>query len=69
MAISCVDCACAYRLVHHYDMDDMIYNHISARIPGTEEFLLNPFGLTYDEIAVRFPKDLADRDLDRPTDC
>jgi ribulose-5-phosphate 4-epimerase/fuculose-1-phosphate aldolase len=28
----------------------MIYNHISARIPGTEEFLLNPFGLTYDEI-------------------
>ena len=45
-----VDCACAYRLVHHYDMDDMIYNHISARIPGTEEFLLNPFGLTYDEI-------------------
>jgi ribulose-5-phosphate 4-epimerase/fuculose-1-phosphate aldolase len=45
-----VDCACAYRLVHHYDMDDMVYNHISARIPGTEEFLLNPFGLTYDEI-------------------
>ncbi len=45
-----VDCACAYRLVHHYDMDDMIYNHISARIPGTEAFLLNPFGLTYDEI-------------------
>ena len=45
-----VDCACAYRLVHHFGMDDIIYNHISARIPGTEEFLLNPFGLTYDEI-------------------
>lgn len=45
-----VDCACAYRLVHHFGMDDLIYNHISARIPGTEEFLLNPFGLTYDEI-------------------
>ena len=45
-----VDCACAYRLVHHYGMADMIYNHISARVPGTEEFLLNPFGLTYDEI-------------------
>ena len=43
-----VDCACAYRLVRHYGMDDMIYNHISARIPGTEEFLLNPMGLTYD---------------------
>src|SRR5688572_6072419 len=45
-----VDCACAYRLVKHFGMDDLIYNHISARIPGTEEFLLNPMGLTYDEI-------------------
>ena len=46
-----IDCACAYRLVHHYGMDDIIYNHISAKIPGTETFLLNPFGLTYDEIS------------------
>jgi ribulose-5-phosphate 4-epimerase/fuculose-1-phosphate aldolase len=38
------------RLVRHFGMDDLIYNHISARIPGTEEFLLNPMGLTYDEI-------------------
>ena len=45
-----VDCACAYRLVRHFGMDDMIYNHISARIRDTEEFLLNPFGLTYDEM-------------------
>ena len=45
-----VDCACAYRLVKHFGMDDLIYNHISAKIPGTEEFLLNPFGLMYDEI-------------------
>jgi ribulose-5-phosphate 4-epimerase/fuculose-1-phosphate aldolase len=45
-----VDCACAYRLVRHFGMDDLIYNHISARIPGTEEFLLNPMGLMYDEI-------------------
>lgn len=45
-----VDCACAYRLVRHFGMDDLIYNHISARIPGTEEFLLNPMGLTYEEI-------------------
>ncbi len=45
-----VDCACAYRLVRHYDMHDLIYNHISARIPGTEHFLLNPFGLLYEEI-------------------
>ena len=45
-----VDCACAYRLVRHFAMDDLIYNHISARIHGTEEFLLNPFGLMYEEI-------------------
>ena len=45
-----VDCACAYRLVAHYGMDDLIYNHISARIPGAEEYLLNPFGLMYEEI-------------------
>lgn len=45
-----VDCACAYRLVRHFGMDDLIYNHISARIPESEEFLLNPMGLMYDEI-------------------
>ena len=45
-----VDCACAYRLVRIFGMDDLIYNHISAKIPGTEEFLLNPFGLMYDEM-------------------
>ena len=45
-----VDCACAYRLVRHFGMDDLIYNHISARIADTEEFLLNPFGLMYDEM-------------------
>ena len=45
-----VDCACAYRLVRIFSMDDLVYNHISARIPGTEDFLLNPMGLMYDEI-------------------
>jgi ribulose-5-phosphate 4-epimerase/fuculose-1-phosphate aldolase len=45
-----VDCACAYRLVRHFGMDDLVYNHISARIAGTETFLLNPFGLLYEEI-------------------
>ena len=45
-----VDCACAYRLVRYFDMHDLVYNHISARIPGTEAFLLNPFGLMYEEI-------------------
>ncbi len=43
-----VDCACAYRLVRIFRMDDIVYNHISVRIPGTEEFLLNAMGLMYD---------------------
>jgi len=45
-----VDCACAYRLVRHFGMDDLVYNHISVRIPGTNEYLLNAMGLMYDEI-------------------
>jgi ribulose-5-phosphate 4-epimerase/fuculose-1-phosphate aldolase len=45
-----VDCACAYRLVRIFRMDDIVYNHISVHIPGTEAYLLNPMGLMYDEI-------------------
>ena len=46
-----VDLAAFYRLVAHFGMDDLIYNHISARVPGpAEHFLLNPFGLMYDEV-------------------
>lgn len=46
-----VDLAAAYRLVAHYGMDDLIYNHISARVPGNEDhFLLNPYGLAYEEM-------------------
>ena len=45
-----VDCACAYRLVRLFRMDDLVYNHISVRIPGTDEYLLNAMGLMYDEI-------------------
>jgi hypothetical protein len=45
-----VDCACAYRLVKHYGMDDLVYNHISVRVPGTDHYLLNAMGLMYDEI-------------------
>src|SRR4051794_29823597 len=43
-----VDLACAYRLVAHHGWTWMVYNHISARVPGHEhQFLLNPFGLHY----------------------
>src|SRR5260370_2493737 len=46
-----VDLAACYRLVHHYGMDDLVYNHISARVPGAEGyFLINAYGMTYDEI-------------------
>ncbi len=46
-----VDLAACYRLVAHYGWDDLIFTHISARIPGTDShFLINPFGLMFEEI-------------------
>ncbi|MEM9103987.1 MAG: class II aldolase/adducin family protein [Pseudomonadota bacterium] len=46
-----VQLAAAYRLVYHFGWDDLVYTHISARIPNTDHhFLLNPLGLTFDEI-------------------
>ncbi|MBD5653640.1 MAG: class II aldolase/adducin family protein [Candidatus Eremiobacteraeota bacterium] len=46
-----VDLAACYRLVAHFGWDDMIFTHISARVPGPEHhFLINPYGLTFDEI-------------------
>jgi ribulose-5-phosphate 4-epimerase/fuculose-1-phosphate aldolase len=43
--------AAVYRLIAHFRMTDLIYNHISVRLPGPEHrFLLNPFGLLYEEI-------------------
>jgi ribulose-5-phosphate 4-epimerase/fuculose-1-phosphate aldolase len=46
-----VDLAACYRLVDHYGMSDLIYNHITARVPGPEHHLLiNLYGLLYKEI-------------------
>ena len=45
-----VDLAAAYQLTDLYGWTDMAGTHISARIPGTDEFLLNPFGLFFEEI-------------------
>jgi ribulose-5-phosphate 4-epimerase/fuculose-1-phosphate aldolase len=46
-----LDLAACYRLVDAYDMTDLIYNHITARIPGTPDHLLiNLYGLLYREI-------------------
>src|SRR4029453_3867446 len=40
-----------YRLVAKLGLDDLIYNHISMRLPGHEDqFLLNPYGLLFEEI-------------------
>ena len=45
------DLACAYRLFDHLGWHEMIYNHITVRVPGTEDqFLINPFGLMYREV-------------------
>jgi ribulose-5-phosphate 4-epimerase/fuculose-1-phosphate aldolase len=46
-----VDLAAAYRLVHRFGWEDLVFTHISARVPGAEEhFLINPYGLFFDEI-------------------
>ena len=42
--------AACYRLMVHYRMTDMVYTHISARIPGTEQILINAFGLMFEEV-------------------
>jgi ribulose-5-phosphate 4-epimerase/fuculose-1-phosphate aldolase len=45
-----VDLAACYRLIDQYAMSDLIYNHITARIPGTDHLLINLYGLLYKEI-------------------
>jgi ribulose-5-phosphate 4-epimerase/fuculose-1-phosphate aldolase len=46
-----VNLAACYRLAAHYRMTDLIYTHISARVPGPDHhFLINAFGLLWDEI-------------------
>src|SRR6476646_1923868 len=46
-----VDLACAYRMVAHYGWDDLIFTHLSARVPGDEHhFLLNPYNLMFEEV-------------------
>ena len=43
--------AAVYRLVAHFGWDDLIFTHLSARVPGGDHhFLINPYGMTFDEI-------------------
>jgi ribulose-5-phosphate 4-epimerase/fuculose-1-phosphate aldolase len=47
-----VNLAAAYRLVAHFGWDDLVFTHISARVPGPEHhFLINPYGMLFDEIS------------------
>src|SRR5712675_119557 len=45
-----VDLAAAYQLGALYKWTDLIYTHFSARVPGSEDFLINAYGLMFDEI-------------------
>ncbi|WP_420600807.1 class II aldolase/adducin family protein [Neptuniibacter sp.] len=45
-----VDLAACYRLVEDQGWGDLIYTHISAKVPGTEHYLVNAFGLSFDEV-------------------
>ena len=46
-----VQLAGAYRVAHELGWSELIYTHISARVPGPEHhFLINPYGLRFDEV-------------------
>jgi len=46
-----LELAACYRLAAHYRFTDLIYTHITARVPGEEgHFLINPYGLRWEEI-------------------
>lgn len=57
-----VDLAAAYRVAWHFGWTDLIYNHITAKLPGADgRFLINPLGLMYDEVTA---SNLVEIDLD-----
>jgi ribulose-5-phosphate 4-epimerase/fuculose-1-phosphate aldolase len=64
-----VDLAAAYRLTAMFGWDDLVATHISVRVPGENAFLINPFGMFFEEVR---PRDLVKVDLDgnllEPTD-
>lgn len=45
-----IDLAACYRLVENLGWGDLIYTHISAKVPSTDHYLVNAFGLTFDEV-------------------
>ena len=67
-----IDLAAAYRLVAHHGWDDLIFTHISARVPDSDHhFLVNPYGMLFEEITASslVKVDLAgEKILDSPFD-
>ena len=66
-----VDLAACYRLMDHFGFSDVIWNHITARVPGeAEHFLINRMGLRYDEITASnlIKLDMAGAVVDGPDD-
>ncbi len=45
-----VDLAACYRLIADFGWDDLVFTHVSARVPGTHDFLINPYGFMFEEI-------------------
>ncbi len=46
-----VDLAACYRLVAHFGWSDLVFTHITARVPGvTDQFLINPYGMMFNEV-------------------
>jgi ribulose-5-phosphate 4-epimerase/fuculose-1-phosphate aldolase len=65
-----VDLAAAYQLAALFKWTDWIYTHFSARLMGQDEFLINPYGLMFDEVTASnlVKVDHAGNVLDDPTD-
>lgn len=56
-----VDLAAAYRLVAHFGWSDLVFTHLTAKVPDEPHFLINPYGMLFDEIT---PSSLVKIDLD-----
>jgi len=66
-----VDLAACYRLIAHFGWDDLVLTHNSARVPGTtDQMLINPMGLVFDEITASnlLKVDITDGHLIEPSE-
>ena len=63
-----VNLAACYRLTDYYGWTSTVYNHITLRVPNTNTFLINGFGLNYNEICASNLV-LVDLDGNKLSDC